>query len=335
MAHLRSEIHILLSGPENRFFVAYKPQGWFLTTPFDRNLRDGVLAPVLAAKLGVSPRCITFPSKLTAQESGLVVGCTDDSMHRKMTNIIMNGGCSKSYQCIVHANSFNKSGNASSTFKHAYKCFNYRSGISSGLIRFDLMEHDKTPALNSLSSVTDSKLRSNIVQFVARGRCVSVSNVTLDKNQAPCEDSIKDGDIVDGCHKSGGKHKLAFIMENLRDYLKRSIETSDSTYQQYLLNAVRRGTLSQFRHLEIATSDHAVNKHLVEVLSSLGLVVLSGGTNTSKANIHTINSTLCLELYRMQFSHPIYRDRVVDVWVHENNPEVPECWVNHALTTSF
>ncbi|GIX63713.1 pseudouridine synthase, putative [Babesia caballi] len=381
MASLRSEIRLLLTGPENRFFVAYKPPGWFLRTPFDGQRGGGVVGPVLAARLGVAPDCISFPSKLSVQESGLVVGCTDAAMHRTLANIIESGLCAKSYQCVVHANRRGACASVSrSAFRHAFGCFNHRKEVSSGVVNFELALHNKATALKVLPTLPDERLRSGLSQFVAQARVVSAHNVAVspgncangdgfldvdsrsrnvsctDSTPGHTEASVLRTNVVTGgtpgtwksenstgtCRpvpveaERRGKRTFAYIMENLSCYLKRfegvAAGAETGTRTDHNLKP-RISALARFRHMEIVCSDRDVNRHLVEVLSSLGLVVLTGQPKAKAAKIRG-RSTACLELCGLQFPHPIYKDRVVEARVHEADPVVPEEWVHHALTSS-
>lgn len=388
MASLRNEIRILLTGPENRFFIAYKPQGWFLTTPFDGRRNEGVLAPVLAAKLGVSASAITFPSKLTVQERGLVIGCTDASMHQTLSRILRSGLCTKTYQCIIHANSAtNSQAVGRSAFKHAYRCFDHRTDVSSGVVRFDLLVHEKAKSLKKLSAISSKELRSALSQFIARGRSISASNVRVHKGAMPysniydatngSEECAYSHDDTNGpnavglhatndhpefpssnsClqsesvstfkspHNDGGsnQHSIAFIMENLCSYMQRFAGhngISDTMQSHIGVQTQRQETkyarnIARFRHMELVTSSHDVNRHLVEILSSLGLVILTGNTKAGSTSVTTTEGSMCLELCGLQFPHPIYKHRVVEALAYEDDPEVPNEWIQHAITASF
>ncbi|CDR94078.1 hypothetical protein, conserved [Babesia bigemina] len=395
MSYLQNEIRVVFTGPSNRFFVAYKPYGWFLTTPFDPRLGEAVMAPVLAAKLGVPAKNISFPGKLAARESGLIIGCTDSAMHNKIAATLKSGQCSMSYQCIVHAN---RAANGAlvrrSPFSHAFACYNHREGVSSGVARFDVRTQAKVEPLKRLSALPDERLRSVLSQFLARSRVVSAHDVSVKRSGVTeCAERISDegepglddtgsckhhcapSDDVDSSSTNASTHQdsgacsantadervavtddkspttdsrqnggysFAYIMENLRDYLERTAEYGTAVQsgrvadgkQAFRDNKARRSALSQFRHVEIVTSSHLVNRHMVEVLSSMGLVVLTGSPHQNTTKIRATVESACLELCALQFPHPIYRDRVVEARLHEADPVVPEEWVRIALTSS-
>ncbi|GBE60736.1 pseudouridine synthase, putative [Babesia ovata] len=391
MSYLQNEIRVVLTGPSNRFFVAYKPYGWFLTTPFDPRFGEAVMAPVLAAKLGVSPKDISFPGKLAARESGLVIGCTDTAMHNKIEATLKNGQCSMSYQCIVHANrSANTALIRRSPFSHAFACYNHHEGVSSGVVTFDVRRQTKVEPLKRLSALSDERLRNVLSQFLARSRVVSVHDVSVkrkdakiisdgeesgfsdtgsSKHNCPGSDEVGDAGKTDSSigqdnitgttetvdegftktantstaadSQQNGGYSFAYIMENLRDYLKRTAEDGTTQHRRVGNNSHntrddkdRRNALSQFRHVEIATGNHMVNKHMVEVLSSMGLVVLTGPPHQNTSKIRATVDSACLELCALQFPHPIYRDRVIEARLHEGDPVVPEEWVRLALNSS-
>ncbi|GFE54913.1 pseudouridine synthase, putative [Babesia ovis] len=368
MASLCNEIRLLLTGPENRFFVAYKPPGWFLTKPFEAELGEGVIAPVLAAKLGVDSERISFPSKLAVNERGLVIGCTDSAMHDCIHKIMQSGKCSKSYQCVIHANRSQDPGVVGrSIFKHTYECFNHRTDVSTGVVNLELKTHVKNKSLKWIQKNLDENVRHGISQFVARSRVVSAYNITAATRgtRGSASNRHKVGGDTGITHdargvaaptlgrqhrlgprpghtdnKPNGKHTFAYIMENLRSYLQR-FDTGNGTdnlgcdkgLEAYCTTPLDdmtkfKNTLARFRHMEIVTSAYDINRYLTEVLSSMGLVVLT-------SNVHGLMAmgNKCLELCSIEFQHPIYKDRVIQARVHEGgDPVIPKEWVKHVLT---
>ncbi|EDO06575.1 hypothetical protein BBOV_II006250 [Babesia bovis T2Bo] len=306
MAALAKEVRILLTGPESRFFLAYKPTGWYLNAPFSQKGNDAVMAPVVATKLGIDLNKITFPSKLTASQSGIVIGCTDDAMHKYIRRLLESGKCNMTYQCIIHANKSYKALVAKSKFKHSFRCFNHKKEITTGKFNIEVKSIKQHPK-HIINNIPNGVLKQGIAQLIAMSNTCIVKDIPSHSQNGSMESSTEKSNLNLDTRFQENCHTIEYTMQNLKTYLNSNTKSSK---------------MAKYRYMEISTNSQTINRNIAQVLAALGLIVVNKNINSS----HNAVNTMCLQLCTLQLQHPIHKQQIVEAKLHKEKV-LPKEWM--------
>ncbi|AFZ79541.1 hypothetical protein BEWA_023900 [Theileria equi strain WA] len=292
MASAAQEIRILFKGPGDRLFVTYKPLGWYLSAPPGKTKCGNSLAAIIAAKLGFTAECIKFSSKLGLNQRGLVIGATDDGMYNQLNRYVEQGLCTKTYKCIIRANNmYNVWSDGEFPMKQALKRFSYRYGSSEGTINFHLHKCPDTLSLRSLGNDLGNYIR-------------------LGSSKTKSQFISKSSAVYARVCKEDGPHRMEYRITNLRDHLRKLMEEEN-------IEMPKGVNYSQFRLLEIKISDNTVDRHLLEIMSSLGIDPVGMPSTRLKFLEHVgvkhYQNGLLMELCEIELPHPIYKMKTIQV----------------------